>query len=82
MKCYRVFGSTGEYSDHTEWSVKTFLSKANADQYCEKLKEWVKEYGQYNHINIRNGYKCPLDPNFRTDYTGTDYYVEEIELEN
>lgn len=65
MKIYIIFGTTGEGKGRETWIYKALSSKERAEELLNQLKS--------------NG---PLtDPNFRTDYIGTEYYYKESELE-
>jgi len=85
-KIYIVCGITGEYSDRSEWNVKAFTTVEKSSNYLEKL---VTTYRSIDTTDY--GYKrgnseeleevmLPLDPNFYEDYTGTSYYISEVEL--
>ena len=80
---YLVMGTTGEYSDRTEWPVKAYLDKGKAEQHVEQASKKAAE------IDVTRG-GCwdypdkgvnPFDPNMHMDYTGTDYFYYEAELE-
>lgn len=85
MKIYIVMGTTGEYSDRSEWPVKAF--------YCEKVAQdlVVAATRKAKELEvIRNSvsrYDAPkrgsneFDPNMQMDYTGIDYYIMETELQ-
>jgi hypothetical protein len=84
MQIFIVRGATGEYSDHCDWPVKAFASHAEAASFAAQL---VNVYEAGTTPNPRGGrrqdrnWKHPLDPHFYEDYTGTDWYIEECELE-
>jgi hypothetical protein len=83
-KIYLVYGSTGEYSDYSQWNVKSFKDKAQAEQLVEKLNNWCKENGVHldkmTNRHERWNLKCPYDKYFHCDYTGTIYGLEEVDL--
>lgn len=74
-----VMGTTGEYSDRSEWPVCWFDTEAGAQDYAVSLKAegdalpakppFYGSKGQFNH---------PNDPDYVRDYTGTDYYVMTV----
>lgn len=79
-----VFGTTGEYSDRSEWLVGAFSTVDAAQNHIEAL---TKVYHQFDRV--RCGYNRKkeemtllaealkeLDPSFREDYTGTAWYYE------
>lgn len=81
-KVHVVFGSTGEYSDYHEWSVKAFLEKRKATAFakqCQKLFEAQGfDYWKYEHME----WKHPLDKRWEMDYTSTKYHVISVPLED
>lgn len=83
---YIVMGDTGEYSDHCSWYLKCFTDKAMAEGLCNRLNAWLKERGldydskghrRYSLVEDRP----PEDPDFRCDYTGSQYSILELPLE-
>ena len=80
MKVYVVRGSCGEYSDYRMWDVKAFASERAASDFCTGLNLWCIENGVAKDSDY--SLKCPLDPNFESDYTGTSYHVWDIEVED
>lgn len=86
---YLVLGSTGEYSDHCDWYFGVFIKEKAAEAKCEELNQWCrdKKVHRDNYDDLRSmeyseyvDTKCPLDPQFKCDYTGTDYIVFEVDL--
>ena len=93
-----VFGSTGEYSDRSEWPVRAFRDAAKAEafefmstKWAHELKASIDAHGVCNECYGWDDTKktdCPRrqkpahDPSFRIDYTGTDYYTVRVELED
>ena len=80
---YVVFGTTGEYSDRTEWPVKAYASLKKAKTHileADKVADaiFVKREGRMSSTNEETN---PFDEDFRMDYTGTSYYYIETELE-
>ena len=89
MRVYIVFGTTGEYSDRTEWPVRAFLSENEAAQLVAALDERVRIErmdgsgfgpGYYERLDEVTERMKDVDPNFQTDYTGTRYYVVDVPL--
>lgn len=74
---YLVVGSTGEYSDRVEWFVAAYADQAKAETHALLAKAFGatcrREHGRYDYAN-------PYDKQFQLDYTGTDYYVADIEM--
>jgi len=79
-KVYVVIGTTGEYSDHTEWPVISYLDKREARKHVENATRRAKQ------IEMREDYGHPdrlqnqYDPDMRMDYTGTTYFLWEVDL--
>jgi hypothetical protein len=84
MKIYVVIGTTGEYSDRTEWLVKAFESENSAKkmviEFSEKAREiWDMKEKDYKTDEFELG--KVFDPDFRMDnLTGTSYFLCEVEL--
>jgi hypothetical protein len=79
-KVWVVYGSTGEYSDFTEWWVCACLTEERAKEITDELNTWCREKG---FSSTSAGYDSPkpdLDPNFRAYYTGTGYSYGEVEV--
>ena len=85
---YIVVGSTGEYSDHTEWYVKAFRSKVKAEQFvldvsAEYRRLCPDDESTYDFMQMV-AYEDPhrpenkLDPNMKVDYTGVNYNVYAV----
>jgi len=96
VNIYVVKGSTGEYSDRTEWLVKAFRTEQEAKDHIIAVEVYMKMHGINLDGNVSNNDATgvsmsrwdmvqsvegnPVDPNFQLDYTGTRYYVEQVEL--
>ena len=92
-KIYIVQGSRGEYSDHVEWLVKSFFSRAKARDMVQKcgaehrriLVEWKaaagNEYLDWHNLKAYDIKPHAYDDQWETDYSGTNYNVIECELE-
>lgn len=85
-KVWIVMGSTGEYSDRTEWPVIAFSSEAAAKERIAALdarmqqmpEDWREERGKFG-TEIK-AHMAPLDPGFSMDYTGTSYFFYEVDV--
>ena len=84
MKIYVVFGTTGEYSDRSEWPVKAFRMKRKAVALVTKATDRAKALEQstpeYQHYEAEG--QNEFDPDMKMDYTGTTYYICTVELED
>ena len=83
MKISIVMGTTGEYSDRSEWPVRAFLTARRAEKYALAAKQRAdviaKEHGGMDILQQKPN---ELDPGMRMDYTGTEYFVvADIELD-
>lgn len=81
-KVWIVQGTTGEYSDRSEWTVYAFHSEAEARAYVELLgverqklgdRPWDYAEGRTFDEGMR-----AFDPGFEEDYTGTRWFVSEV----
>jgi len=81
-KIFIVMGSTGEYSDRTEWPVMAFLTEAEAKKHEDDcLTEAIRlgasstlkkpHYDSYAH----DGEKSKFDPDMQCSYTGVGYFI-------
>ena len=87
MKIYIVHGTTGEYSDRTEWIVCAYIKKEDAERHvlaaqahCPNSEEAYKAYFNQFRDGGRVMLTNPYDKKFHMDYTGTGYYLTETEL--
>jgi len=84
---YVVFGSAGEYSDRTTWIVKVLADFGKAKELATAAMNRANElYDEYANEDKMRYYNIPkganqYDPEMRTDYTGTEYWVEEASFD-
>lgn len=83
---YILFGTTGEYSDREEWMVKAFTNERSAILLEKQLSEFARvEFQNSQKADSEWDYRHNLthkdDSGFRMDYTGTFYFINEVELE-
>ena len=88
MKISIVMGTTGEYSDRSEWPVRAFLTARRAETYAlaakQRANEIAHEHGGPRLVSqeILGPKPNELDPGMKMDYTGTDYFIiADIELD-
>ena len=87
-KIWMVGGTTGEYSDRTEWVVDAWRSESEAQARVVELKRLMQEIGIGSRDNtltwqereMREKEMRKHDPAFQHDYTGSEYYTCELEL--
>ena len=83
---WMVGGTTGEYSDRTEWVVDAWRTEAEAQERAVFLKRRIEELGIATVERYGKKYEKAIadmkkeDVAFQNDYTGTEYYVCELEL--
>lgn len=86
---YIVTGATGEYSDRSEWLIRAYTNEAQAREHVMNAENWYRQ-------NVLNGKKKlswddylkrsgewginPYDPKMEVDYTGTYYFLQEVEM--
>jgi hypothetical protein len=88
-----VMGTTGEYSDRSEWPVKAFRDQEVAERFAlaakvradeiEATRDALQASGEWNNAADQALVETnELDPDMSMDYTGTDYYaMGPVELE-
>jgi hypothetical protein len=79
---YVVMGQTGEYSDMREWPVKAFLDLARAEELVVNALNRAKEIEEErpSEYHVAEGIN-EFDPEMKMDYTGTNYYIMDVRLE-
>lgn len=71
---YVIVGTTGEYSDRSEWVVGYVTSEAVAKEFVERASALARElYAAWTAGDSDELGKHPMDPGFSCDYTGTNY---------
>jgi hypothetical protein len=85
MNIYVIYGSTGEYSDRSEWSVAAVNTEAEAQRYVSALEKQYLSMPQEWHDDRwdheeKMKERMTLDPNFACDYTGTQYFYGKVEM--
>lgn len=77
MDIWVVQGATGEYSDHCEWLVGWYSSEQAARDAVEALSTLSREAAKLDKQPYDNDrgrvFMEPFDPDYRKDYTGTNY---------
>ena len=84
-KIFVVMGTTGEYSDRSEWPVRAFFTQQQARDWADAAKARMHEladgrqleYSQRERLAKLNQY----DPGHMWDYTDTDWFVYEVPLD-
>lgn len=84
-KVFVVTGSTGEYSDRSEWNVVAVNSREVAERYVLVLQRQYQSIPpdmKENRWDHEDDIKAimSLDPHFEQDYTGSRWYVSEVTL--
>jgi hypothetical protein len=79
---FLVCGRTGEYSDAREWRVKAFRDKARAAKLVTDATQKSNElYAVEDYWEKLDGQENEFDPCWQRCYTGTTYWLEELELD-
>ena len=83
-----VRGQTGEYADQVDWAVKAYTSWERAKVHAVSAELRAYELclayadsmnaGQYKIVEGKNEF----DPRMKVDYTGVEYCVDVVELED
>ena len=84
-----VTGTTGEYSDRSEWPVAAFDAEDDAKSFVNFLDEKQRElsaalgmtspgYQEWDKRQSREEAMRAFDPNYSTDYTGTSWSVGPV----
>ena len=80
-KIYVVMGTTGKYSDRTEWLVAAYSNEKEAQKHIELATEKAnEEFEKYRKDVYKYDPKNEYDKGMAMDYTGTRYFLEESEL--
>jgi len=86
-KIYIVMGSTGAYSDRTDWAVVAYESKELAEQHVINAQTEAKKIQTMKEgLDDRHSYDSDprsinkWDKGMMMDYTGTHYYWNEVVL--
>ena len=75
-----VIGECGEYSDFRSWNVAAHTTEEAANAHAKAAEQAVPvDYRSWSYSK-QEKFKHPLDPQFNTDYTGTEYRVEMVEV--
>ena len=77
-KVYIVVGSTGEYSDYSEWNAKAFFDKERANALLDKLRHIIDETTGMAELEKK---LRAIDKKAYVDYTGILYRIDELEVE-
>jgi hypothetical protein len=85
MKLYVVIGSSGEYSDHSEWPVCWRSTIEEAQLVVEQCQREAEAFQRWHNAEMVPDWSeeqrrkaAMLDQSFTHGYTGTRYYVWTI----
>jgi len=75
-----VEGMTGEYSDRTEWPVRAYLDRAEAEAFLAYCESWERSHGmEWGRVGQMQ--RPAHDPHYGRDCsTGTSYYIVQVPL--
>lgn len=77
---YIVLGSTGEYSDRTEWCVCVYFDKQMAEKHAEAAEAKAREIYVISPRTRKPGTN-PFDPEMMIDDC-PNYWVDDCEIRN
>lgn len=85
LTVYVVRGSTGEYSDRSEWPVRAFMSETEAQALVLAATDRARaiEYERRDRcdlVGVDSRLTNEYDSNMSMDYNGTFYNYETVEL--
>ena len=74
-------GTTGEYSDREEWPVAAYKEDADAQIHVIKATTEARKYEKIrgNRYGVK-GRPNIYDPDLTMDYTGTSYFIYNVEI--
>lgn len=81
-----VFGNCGDYygdGDKLSWSVIAYTKKSDAEWHAHLAQFWSDQYGKdwWSSTNKERELNKPsFDPFYQTDFDGTTYTVEPLQL--
>ncbi len=81
---YVVMGTTGEYSDRSEWPVRAFIDETAAETLAVLATARAKEIEDTKgnrYSSIPDGAN-EHDQQMQMDYTGTKYYIMTVPLDD
>lgn len=84
VRVWVVIGSTGEYSDRSEWLTRAFLTEEEAKDFVATLQKRRAQLGEPHpewerREDITEAMR-EVDPGYSEDYTGTRWYVAPVGL--
>lgn len=78
---YVVMGTTGEYSDRTEWPVVAYTNESDARRHVELAGNEAKTiFATRKDRYSTDGIVNPFDPKMEMDYMGTEYFIHSTVL--
>jgi len=77
---YIVQGTSGEYSDRSDWLVCAYTSKKSAEEHAHKAMLRAVEIHKSSPGFFSRSKENEFDPDMQMDYTGTEYTVLETNL--
>jgi hypothetical protein len=78
QQVFIVIGSTGEYDDHTEWTVAAYATEIEATWHARKAEMWADANAEQfrEHSCSCSPLVNPYDEDMQMDYSGTSYSVQ------
>ena len=87
MKIHVIMGSTGEYSDRSEWPVRAVRDEERAKCIVELATQRAaaieESKDRYERLDDSNpDHVNEWDRNMKMDYTGTSYFYYTVDLDD
>ena len=86
---YVLKGRTGEYEDTTSWILCCYTKEEEVKKHLKLLTDWLRNKGIlfdgekhlcWEYLDQDDLKKCPYDPDFEVESTGTEYFYFEVDL--
>ena len=81
-KVYIVEFETGEYEDCHEVIHLATFSKDRAEKECERMNQILLDSNMHCTSSNRGGVRTMPETSYHVDYTGGEFYVYDIEVED
>jgi hypothetical protein len=76
-------GTSGEYSDRDEWTIKAYRSEERAQNHVNKANEFARSWRVENQYDFERDYAGwnPHDPENRSPNHEPDYFLQSVEYD-
>lgn len=85
-KIYIVNGTTGKCSERSVWAIRAYSDESKAREHVENAtREANRIFNETDEdgepLRYSDNWENPYDPCTYMDYTGTSYFISEVELD-